>query len=482
MVAVECSALCPHSHSLNPAIQCRNLLEPGSLLSCRNQRQQITTCVIPIANAFARLLFGDSQKSIADDGALRVGIPLHLTRSPHPACFTPHRSRQALLLTREMATPPPLSPIRDYITPIDTSPTNSHREQLRRRNSSFSSNHDRSPVTPRSRHRSSINSNFSQHSAEPANGTGGGGGNLADELDFLSDEEEFEEGTTEDAVYSADKQHEAQEQTDSGEGARDSGIDVSYSSKRSSPKHIRNFSKPFAQSEKPPDETEEDELEERLSPELEDCISAVHRMAQYSDATADPLIPRVVSLMQDLGNQSGLESGAQRLNTSTNSMSTHLGKEMKALQTLNASLYSPFIFSAPLDLDSVEASLPLIEALLASLPRPDTAPLIGLQKLGRETEATVQALAGLTDTLQMGKQTTNAASRHLRTTQTMVADLRRERERSEAAREELLKSPWESKIKDRWCKSECQDVVSGFDDVCKSLRESLAQSVEATSA
>lgn len=305
-------------------------------------------------------------------------------------------------------------------------------------------------------------------------------GNLADELDQLSDDEEYEEGATEDALESADKQHEAQD--DTVEGARDSGIDVSYSSKRNSPKNIRNFSKPFAQSEEPPDENEEDELQERLSPELEDCISAVHRMAQYSDATADPLIPRAVSLMQDLGNQSALESGAQRLNTSTNSMSTHLGKETKALQTLSASLYSPFVFSAPLDLESVEESLPLIEALLTSLPRPDTAPLLGLQKLGRETEATVQALAGLTDTLQMGKQTTNAASRHLRTTQTMVADLRRERERSEAAREELSKSPWEDRIKEGWCKSECNDVVSGFDDLCKTLRESIAQSAEATPA
>jgi len=383
-----------------------------------------------------------------------------------------------------MATSPPLSPIRNYITPIDTSPSNSYREQLRRRNSSFSSIHDRSPAspaTPRSRHRSSIASNFSQHSVAPADGAHGNGmGNLADELDFLSDDEDYDEGNTEDALDSADKQHEAQEQDDTAEGARDSGIDVSYNSKRSSPKHVRNFSKPF--SDKPPDENEEDDVEERLSSELEDCISAVHRMAQYSDATADPLIPRAILQMQDLGNQSALESGAQRLNTSTNSMSAHLGKETKALQTLHASLYSPFIFSTPLDLDSVEESLPLIEALLASLPRPDTAPLLGLQKLGRETEQTIHALAGLTDTLQMGKQTTNAASRHLRTTQTMVADLRRERERCEAAREELSRSPWEGKIKDKWCKSECQDVVSGFDDVCNALRESLAQSIDATSA
>jgi hypothetical protein len=163
-------------------------------------------------------------------------------------------------------------------------------------------------------------------------------------------------------------------------------------------------------------------------------------------------------------------------------MATHLGKETKTLQTLSASLYSPFIFSAPLDMESVEESLPLIELLLASLPRPDTAPLLGLQKLGRETEATVQALASLTDTLQMGKQATNAAARHLRTTQTMVADLRRERERAETAREELALSPWEGRIKESWCKTECQDVVSGFDELCTSLRASLVQSVEAASA
>jgi hypothetical protein len=394
----------------------------------------------------------------------------------------PHRNKQKQY-TPTMATSPPLSPIRDYISPIDTSPTNSYREQLRRRNSSFSSTHGRSPDTTRSLHRSSINSNFSQNSPAPADGGGGGGmGNLADELDQLSDDEEYDEGVTEDVLESADKQHEAQGQEDVAEGARDSGIDVSYPSRRESPKHIRNFSKPFAQGEKPPDENEEDALEERMTPELEDCISAVHRMAQYSDATADPLIPRAISQMQDLGNQSALESGTQRLNTSTNSMATHLGKETKVLQTLSASLYSPFIFSAPLDMESVEESLPLIELLLASLPRPDTAPLLGLQKLGRETEATVQALASLTDTLQMGKQATNAAARHLRTTQTMVADLRRERERAETAREELALSPWEGRIKESYCKTECQDVVSGFDELCTSLRASLVQSVEASTA
>ena len=57
----------------------------------------------------------------------------------------------------EFTTSPPATPRRQHmVSPIDTtaaSPTNSFREHLRRRTSSFSSNHDRSPVTPRSRHR-----------------------------------------------------------------------------------------------------------------------------------------------------------------------------------------------------------------------------------------------------------------------------------------------------------------------------------------
>lgn len=306
---------------------------------------------------------------------------------------------------------------------------------------------------------------------------------MADELDQLDDDQEYEEGdVTEDALDNADRLQAEQEAL---EHARDSGVDVSYNnangSRKASPKHIRNFSKPFAETdEPPPEETEEETL---LTPELEDCISAVHRMAQYADATEDPLIPRAIAQMQDLGNQTTLEAAAQRLNTSTNSMSAHLGKETKALQTLSASLYSPFVFAgaAGLDVEAIEQAVPLIEALLLDLPlpRPDEEALKGIQKLGYETERTVQTLSQLTDTLQMGKQATNTAARHLRTTQTMVADLRRERERAETAREELSRSDVERKIKEGWCKSECSDVVSGFEDVCRDLRESLEKSVAA---
>jgi hypothetical protein len=301
----------------------------------------------------------------------------------------------------------------------------------------------------------------------------GGGGNLADELDQL-DDEEVDEEPTELAV-----EEDSETQPSPVDGARDSGIDVSYASKRGSPR-ARNFSKPFALAKGRgsgiAERASEEEGEELLSPELEEAMNSVARMAAYAGTAEDPLIPRVLASLQDLGNQSGFEAGVQRLLTSSNSMSSNLGVQSKRLQALVTTLYSPLaIFYTPLDPVVLEETVPLVEALLKDLPLPDPAPLQGVQKLDRETANVIQTLSQLTDTLQMGKHTMNTASRHLRTTQTMVVELRRERERAEAARHELAKSDWNSKIKDRWCAGECRDIMGGFESLCNSLRQNLIE-------
>ena len=294
-------------------------------------------------------------------------------------------------------------------------------------------------------------------------------GNLADELDQLDDEDEGDEDTAGALIENDEKVPSPVD------GARDSGIDVSYSSKRNSP-YIKNFSKPFGIAGKSSPSKENEEQEEKLSPELEEQMNSIARMASYASTLDDPLIPRTIALLQDLGNQSSLEAGVQRLNTSTNSMTSHLTAQSKTLQGLMTSLYSPLaIFSMPIDPELVDETLPLIEALVNDLPLPDPAPLQGLQKLDRETANVIQTLSQLTDTLQMGKHTTNTASRHLRTTQTMVAELRRERERADTARQELSQSNWNDRIRDRWCAGECRDIMGGFEQMCDSLREDLIQ-------
>lgn len=297
----------------------------------------------------------------------------------------------------------------------------------------------------------------------PGDNGGGGLGNLADELDQLDDEEEYEEDATDAAV---DGEREGDKEP------RDSGIDVSYGSRKNSAL-IKNFSKPFVVGEKPPDGEEEEQQEDKLSPELEDALNNIARMTSYTSTSEDPLIPRTMALLQDLGNQSQLETGAQRLTTSTNSLASHLTAQGKTLQAISLSLYSPFAFSAPLDADAVEEATPLVEALLQNLPLPDAAPLQGMQKLDRETANVIQTLSQLTDTIQMGKQITNVAARTLRTTQTMVADLRRERERADLARHELAKANVADALKERRCAAECKGVLAGFEDFCDALRSSL---------
>lgn len=299
-------------------------------------------------------------------------------------------------------------------------------------------------------------------------------GNLADELDQLDDDEEeaYQEEETAEPVLDAQNDEAEQEALD---GARDSGIDVSYSSRKGSP-GIKNFSKPFSIREKPPDK-EREESEDKLSPELEDAMNNIARMTSYSATSEDPLIPRTVALLRDLGNQSGLEVAAQRLTTSTNSLANFVGAQSKSLQALSTSLYSPLGFGAVLDIEIVEETIPLVDLILKNLPIPDPAPLQGLQKLDRESTSLLQTASQLRDTLQMGKQITNSAARHLRTTVTMVEDLRRERERADLARHELAKSDVETQLRERRCAAECKDVLAGFDEFCDALRASLVSDV-----
>ncbi|CZT16823.1 uncharacterized protein RCC_02657 [Ramularia collo-cygni] len=383
----------------------------------------------------------------------------------------------------ERAPSPPLTPIRSYMSPIETStsPSSQYREHLRRRTSSFSSNNDRSPTTPRDRHRFSNASQLSADFGMAGDEEPGGGnlGNLADELDQLSDEE-YEEGVTEEGG-------DGMEDPSKEEISRDSGIDVSYanSSQSGSSHHVRNFSKPFGgNGDKPPDghhepEADRDEESAKFSSDLEDFMTTIARMTSYTTTSEDPLIPRTIAQLQDLGNQTSLEAAAQRLTTSTNSTTSHLNAQSKSLQTLAQSLYPMFAFSAPLDPGIAEETIPMVESLQEHVPHPDLLTVQKLQRLDRETADVLHALSQITDTLQMGKQITTTAARNLRQTQTMVIELRREQERAELARHELAKSDWDEKLQSRWCGTECKDIISGFEDQCKMLRGRLEESMEA---
>ncbi|GAB7358378.1 hypothetical protein MBLNU230_g2448t1 [Neophaeotheca triangularis] len=463
----------------------------------------------------------------------------------------------------EPTSSPPLTPIRNYMSPLETSPSSSYRQQYRRRrtSSSLSSPHDRSPASTRNSHRFSNASRYSNDLPTPGEERGNTGlGNLADELDQLSDDE-YEEGTTghETLCDEPDDTHAGAEEARSAEGARDSGVDVSYSSPSTAGKkenQVRNFSKPFA---KPPDVSEEREAEaaetetqtpseEPLTRELEEAMTAVARIASTTPIDPDPIIPRFITALQDLGNQTSLEASSQRLTTSTNSLTNYLNAQTKHLATLSSSLYNPFYtpYAPPLDPEILASTTPLIETLLADLPSllllppssrpgssssssatprpsssrrqpseaslslqttgptptptsstttppppppaqpPQPSPHQALQKLSRDTTTVVQTLGNLTDSLQISKQASSTAARLLRSCQAVVVEMRRERERGEAAREALLASGESGGSgsgsgnggglygRERgWCGRECGDVLEGFERRCGELRGEL---------
>lgn len=338
-----------------------------------------------------------------------------------------------------------------------------------------------------------------------------GMGNLADELEFADEEEWDEDGSIldegignmsmadeldrrsdvghENTGHSEEQDRRISQDPAQPEGARDSGVDVEFKSSPAIPKFSNG---PFRQSPKtqsrPPSSSYSvngrpgsgaENAEEPFSLELEDAMSAIARLADPQHLQRSDTISRTLSAMQDLTPQANLETQTQRLVTNINSLTSNLLQQSRTLSSLSSSLFSPFAFTAPLDALDIDDIIPDIIEVIESMPFPDPRALQGLAKLDRETTDLVQTLAGLTDTLQMGKQVTSSAARQLRTTETMVTGLRRERERADEARWIIEKEGWEGKLAQRWCASECKDVVGGFETVCEGLRQGLENSVAA---
>ena len=335
-------------------------------------------------------------------------------------------------------------------------------------------------------------------------------GNLADELDFADedwDDEDDERDTREDLdqsyvtggsestrdyvsrrgdAYSTPLDERLQEpsQTD---GARDSGVDIGYSPSPS-PSVVKFSNGPFR---RPPPTQSPKRLErpmnarsrqdpadpfEPFSLELEDALAAVAQLADPAYMQKADTMSRTIAALQDLGAQTSIETQSHRLTTSMNSLSANVILQTRLVASLSSSLVSPFTFTTPLDAIDVDEVLEVVVRLLQDLPLPDPRALQGLSKLDRDTTELLHTLSGLVDSLQMGKQTTASATRHLRVTQTMVTELKRERDKADESQFLLERGGWDSKLDKRWCAAECQDVVNGFEQFCDGLRRGIEES------
>lgn len=299
-------------------------------------------------------------------------------------------------------------------------------------------------------------------------------GNLADELDFAdSDDEDWDyDGEAEpESVQEAGIEHVLGEGTRHDEDPRDSGVHVEQKTNTSLPH--RNSSQPAARDV-------DSESSNIFSHELEDALAQISHLANPASHQNPDTISRTLVALQNLPPQQSLEVHTQRLTTSTNSLSSHIIQQTKHFASLSASLFAPFGFGVPLDFQIVDDEVvPAIGQAIQNLPAPDPRALQNLSRLDRETTDMIQTLAALSDSLQMGRQTTASAARHLRNTQLMVSEMRRESDLADQAQWLIEKEDWDHRLAERYCASECHDVVGGFEQVFEGLRRGLEEKIAA---
>ena len=132
--------------------------------------------------------------------------------------------------------------------------------------------------------------------------------------------------------------------------------------------------------------------------------------------------------------------------------------------------------AAPLTPETVDELLPHLATLVATLPRPNAAPLPAMRALQAGASELLTALSHLSDSLHMARQTTTLAARRLRTTREMVGTMRRELDQAEEGMRWLEVGKWEDRLKERAAAKICGEVVGGFEEVCRGWRERLAGS------
>ncbi|KAI9724862.1 MAG: hypothetical protein M1812_000138 [Candelaria pacifica] len=306
-------------------------------------------------------------------------------------------------------------------------------------------------------------------------------GNLADELAdaWAEDEEDAEDGsylpvegnteTLDGSVHgslSQDLEH-----------TRDSGIDVTSSPVKSlqnndpliSPTKDRTTKNQRIRSHSSRSNSWHESSSDEpvtISVHLEARMAAIERFTRsvpdLNGNSADGVVASVLERLKDLGSQAGVENGATR--------------QTRSFYSLTYPLLSPL--SAPPDADTIDELLTLITAAVSLIPQATTTNLSSLSQLTHYTTDLIQTLNYLSDTLHMTRQTTTLATRRLRSTRELVAEMRKDTEAMEEGIRWIDKGGWQERLADRECASVCRDVVGGFEEVCNGWRERLMAGAE----
>lgn len=323
-------------------------------------------------------------------------------------------------------------------------------------------------------------------------GGGSGLGNLADELAGAFSDEEEDDGDDDQYYDGGDTSAIGIAVTtdDALHATRDSGVDLASATGRGgkkmsgdglslpTPRGHRRTGSEYDGSEYGSDsDLDSTDMPPSLVAKIDAVESLARRGTENNGGHSDGVFLRVTDMLRDLGSQTGVESSTTRLITTHTALSSHLHHQSRQIQTLSYALFAPT--SIPPEAETAEELLPLLDALSESIPRPATAAHASLASLHAITADVVQTLNYLSDTLAMSRQTTNTATRRLRSAKEMVAEIRREDDEREEAELWLARNDWGERLARRECATVCKDVVGGFEDVCNSWRARILAQAEA---
>jgi hypothetical protein len=165
--------------------------------------------------------------------------------------------------------------------------------------------------------------------------------------------------------------------------------------------------------------------------------------------------------------------GSIRLTNAHSSLASNISTQSQSLHSLLFPLTSPFSPLTSSDPDLLDDLVPLLTTLPTLLPRPTLSALESLSELQTLTTDLVTNLSYLSDTVHITAQSTSLASRRLKATRDLVANIREQYDSAEMGTHWLEKGRWNERLEKRECADVCQDVVGGFEEVCNGWRERL---------
>ncbi|KAI9877401.1 MAG: hypothetical protein M1830_004022 [Pleopsidium flavum] len=246
----------------------------------------------------------------------------------------------------------------------------------------------------------------------------------------------------------------------------------------------KNRRKPFLYDGSEHGDTTDLEEDSGASPALEARIAIIEELARQgmeeNEGQTDGVIGRVIDGLKDLGGQSGVENGATRLITAHTALSSHMTQQTRTLQTLTYSIFSPM--ALPPDPQILDELLLLMTEASSVIPQPTTSALSSLRLLSTYTMDLIESLNNLSDTLHMSRQTNTLATRRLRSSRELVAEIKKEADAREEGVRWIEKGDWQVRLAQRECAAVCGDIVGGFEEVCQGWRERLLASAEVIGA